>query len=648
MKKWPAVLAVLASIAATMVYGVAARAVSDDPKIETGLAKQLSAGGTARVIVTARTRADLIAATGADPVLRRYTKLPMVALRVDRAGLARLTQQPEVVSVVEDRPAPPVLGTSVPLIGADKTRAAGLTGTGTAVAVLDTGVAVRHPFLGGRVIAEACFSPADADYGATSLCPNGSETAEGPGTADSEQGPCVTLDCAHGTHVAGIVAGGVGVSGSDGPGVAPAAGIVAMQIFSRFGSEDFCGPGAAPCVLSFTSAQLAALEKVYTLRESGVPIVAANLSLGSGRYTSACDADPRKAVIDRLWASGVATVVAAGNDGYGDAVSAPACVSTAITVGSTTDTDELSTFTNRGPLLDLLAPGTGIVSSVPGGRWAPLSGTSMAAPHVAGAFAVLRQALPAASIGDLEARLKSYGKAIGYSGATTPRINVYDAATGTTPSPSPTPTPTPTPPPDGKYWVDTFANAQGYPWTYCVGKCPSQGQLWEATNYVFCKKWGDEVRDSAGNYNRWWLLTDLDAMRAGGSERAYVSAYYLSRWGNDEARDNSGAVIPDCTGKSDGKYWVDTFANATGYSGPLSGSTAQGTLWKATNYVFCKTWGKEVRDSSGDHNHWWLLTDLDSVNSGASGRAYVSAYYLSRWGNDEARDNSGAVIPDCG
>jgi subtilisin family serine protease len=420
-----------------------------------------------------------------------------------------------------------------------------------------------------------------------------------------------------------------------------------MQVFSRFDSEDFCGPDGAPCVLSWTSDQVAALEKVQALREAGTPIVAANLSLGVGRHTAACENDSRKAVIDRLWERGVATVIAAGNDGFGDAVTAPACVPKAITVGSTNDADQLSDFSNRGLMLDLLAPGSGIISSVPGGRWATMSGTSMAAPHVAGALAVLRQALPAASIGDLESRLKSYGKTIGYSGATTPRINVHDAVTGTTPTtPTPTP-PIPTPVPVGRYWVDTFATAQGYPWTYCVGKCPSQGRLLKATNYVFCKKWGDEVRDAAGNYNRWWLLTDLDVTRAGGSGRAYVSAYYLSRWGNDEARDNHGRVIPDCTGKSNGKYWVDTFANGTGYSGPLAGATAQGTLWKATNYVFCKKWGREIRDAAGNYNHWWLLTDLDLVNSGASGRSYVSAYYLTRWGNDVAKDNNGTVIPDC-
>lgn len=90
------------------------------------------------------------------------------------------------------------------------------------------------------------------------------------------------------------------------------------------------------------------------------------------------------------------------------------------------------------------------------------------------------------------------------------------------------------------------------------------------------------------------------------------------------------------------KYWVDTFANATGYSSP--GGTATGTLNAGTNYVFCKKWGPEVSVGT-QFNHYWMLTDLDSGNPWQN--QYVSAYYLSRWGNDEARDNNGTVLPDC-
>ncbi|MEU7855928.1 S8 family serine peptidase [Nonomuraea sp. NPDC049141] len=438
-----AVAAILLSsmaVAADVSASALSPGTSAGPWVEPGLAQKLAGGAHTRVNVVTKARADLSAAASAGQVLQTLSVLPVVTLRADQAALARLAAQPGVVSVSEDRPVPPTLGPSTALIGADRTRAAGLTGEGSVVAVLDTGVAVNHPFLGGRVVAEACFSPIDPDYSATSLCPDGTDQQEGPGSADSESGPCaaVELDCDHGTHVAGIVAGdGEGLDGDDGSGVAPGADIVAIQVFSKFDTEDFCGVGGTPCVLSFTSAQLAGLEKVLDLKGE-LPIVAANLSLGGGRYTASCDTtDPRKPGIDNLLAAGVATVIAAGNNGYPDAISAPACVSSAVAVGSTTNDDTVSSFSNRGPLLDLFAPGSDIISSVPGDEWRSMSGTSMAAPHVAGALAVLRQAFPNAGVAELVSMLKESGKSISYSGATTPRIQLDDAALGANPRPGP-------------------------------------------------------------------------------------------------------------------------------------------------------------------------------------------------------------------
>ncbi|MEV0145674.1 MULTISPECIES: S8 family serine peptidase [unclassified Nonomuraea] len=422
----------------------AQQATSAAPWIEPRLSERAAAAGKIRVNVVSKTRADLPDAAASGQVVQQLSRFPVVTLHVDQAGLDRLAKLPSVVSVSEDRPVPPVLAESVPLIGADRTRAAGKTGAGSVVAVLDTGVAVNHPFLKDRVLEEACFSPIDADYSSTSLCPDGTAQQEGPGAADTDQGPCAdpALDCDHGTHVAGIAVGdGQGVTGAPPAGVAPGAEVVAIQVFSKFASEDLCGAGAAPCVLSFTSAQLAGLEKVLELKDEGVPLVAANLSLGGGQYTAACDGDPRKTAIDSLRTAGVATVVAAGNDGYGAAVAAPACVSSAITVGATTDQDGVAAFSNRGALLDLFAPGVSIVSSVPGGRWASLNGTSMAAPHVTGALAVLRQAMPDASLAQLETALKTTGKGIPYNGVTTPRIQVDAAVLGKSPDPGAWPVP---------------------------------------------------------------------------------------------------------------------------------------------------------------------------------------------------------------
>jgi hypothetical protein len=89
-----------------------------------------------------------------------------------------------------------------------------------------------------------------------------------------------------------------------------------------------------------------------------------------------------------------------------------------------------------------------------------------------------------------------------------------------------------------------------------------------------------------------------------------------------------------------GRFLVDTFADAPGHDAP--GGVATGTLGAGTNYVFCRVWGPEVREGAS-FNHWWLHTDLDVGPAGQ----WVSAFYLARWGNDEARDNTGAQIPDC-
>jgi subtilisin-like proprotein convertase family protein/subtilisin family serine protease len=425
-------------VGADPVLGVGQASATTDGPVDPPLFDRTATGGTVRVNVVTDQRTDLASASSAGETLVSYDTLPLVTLRVDEAGLAQLNSQPGVVSVTEDIPVPPTLNESTVKIGSNTANTAGKTGAGTAVAILDTGVATKHPFLGNRVTAEACYSVNDEAYGATSLCPNGADQQEGAGSADAETGPCATLGaaCSHGTHVAGIAAGnGTGITGAPTRGVAPGASIVAVQVFSKFTSDSYCGAGGSPCVLSFTSSQIKGLEKVYALKKAGTNIIAANMSLGGGRWTTACASDPRKAVIDNLLASGVATVVAAGNNGFGDAVNAPGCVPSAVTVGSTTDDDQLSSFSNRGALLDLLAPGTSIVSAVPGNTYGSKNGTSMAAPHVAGSLAVLRQAYPTEGIDSLVSLLATSGTPITYTGATTPRINVGKAVTAVEPKP---------------------------------------------------------------------------------------------------------------------------------------------------------------------------------------------------------------------
>ena len=136
-----------------------------------------------------------------------------------------------------------------------------------------------------------------------------------------------------------------------------------------------------------------------------------NLSVGGKAYTSGANCDANlvalKAAVDLLRAAGIATVAASGNEGYSDQIDSPACISSAVSVGATNKNDGCSFLEHR-ELLSLLAPGWAITSSIPGGGFQWFSGTSMAAPHVTGAWAIRRQATPQASVGEvLEAFVQS-------------------------------------------------------------------------------------------------------------------------------------------------------------------------------------------------------------------------------------------------
>ena len=210
------------------------------------------------------------------------------------------------------------------------------SGTGVTAYVVDTGVRATHSDLSGRV-------------------------ATGFSTINDGNG---SNDChGHGTHVAGTIAG-------TNYGVAPAALVVPIRVMSCSGSGS-------------TSDIIAGIDWIINHHQAGVPAVA-NLSLGG----------PRSAALDHAVARGVADgvtfVVAAGNSNVSACTVSPAGEPLAITVGSTTSTDDRSSFSNFGSCLDVFAPGSNIVSAGHSSDSATrtMSGTSMAAPHVAGVAAL--------------------------------------------------------------------------------------------------------------------------------------------------------------------------------------------------------------------------------------------------------------------
>jgi len=249
-------------------------------------------------------------------------------------------------------------------VGAPTAWAAGLSGAGVRVAVLDTGVDAAHPDLAGQV--------ADAE--------------------NFTDSPVVTDRNGHGTHVASLVAGTGAAAGGARRGVAFGATLLSGKVLGDNGTGQF-------------SWIIAGMEWAAT---HGAKVV--NLSLGSD--VPSTGRDPLSLAVNELTASAnVLFVTTSGNTGPREAtVGAPGAADAALTVGAVDRRDALADFSSRGPRLgdhgikpDLVAPGVDIIAARAAGtslgrpvdaRYTRLSGTSMAAPHVAGAAALVAQQHP--------------------------------------------------------------------------------------------------------------------------------------------------------------------------------------------------------------------------------------------------------------
>lgn len=379
-----------------------------------------------------------------DLIVKRMDFSPMFGINVTRAELEKLAADPAVVRIHQDKIDHPTLLESLPLIQMPAAYAAGATGNGFHVAVLDTGARRSHEFLSSRIVRAACFSTTNSTYGSTSYCPGGASSSTDINSAnDCDESQFA--GCGHGTHTNGTAAGfNTNLqAGEPQNGVARDARLININVFSKFPPNQ-CGSNSGPsgCVLTFNTDQIKGLEHVFALRNT-LQIAAASMSLGGGFNSVACDSDSRKIIIDQLRAANIATVIAAGNDGRDTEVGAPGCISTAITVASSTKQDQLSSFSNWGTLIDVVAPGSNILASYVSGSsnntYASLSGTSMATPHVAGAWAALRSARPNATVTQIENALESTGLTISCCGAAKPRIRVNNALTALPGGPVPAP-----------------------------------------------------------------------------------------------------------------------------------------------------------------------------------------------------------------
>jgi subtilisin family serine protease len=188
-------------------------------------------------------------------------------------------------------------------------------------------------------------------------------------------------------------------------------------------------------VTLYDSDAIAAIDYVADTLSGVWNIASVNMSFGSTSTwssESACDSanGAFASAVATVQALGIAAVAAAGNGSVTTGLASPGCLSSVIGVGATSDiSDVIWNKSNSGPPLDLLAPGANIYSSVLSGSYANATGTSMASPHVAGAFAVLHQGDPAASVSTLKTTLESTGVPVTDSrnGLLRPRIEM-DAA----------------------------------------------------------------------------------------------------------------------------------------------------------------------------------------------------------------------------
>lgn len=369
-------------------------------------------------------------------IKRTYEDLPALAVQVDADGLRALLASILVQSVDEDKINAPHLNDSVLMIGGVNLSNIGNTGSGQTVAILDTGVDKNHPALQGKVVSEACYSTTQGSD-TTSVCPNGQDS-----TNLNSGLPCTFTGCEHGTHVAGIAA----ANGSNPvlQGVAPGANLIAIQVFSRATTQCASYGLQSPCPLAFDSDLAAALQRVAQLAGT-YSIASVNMSLGGGTYTAAnCQGSGAvSSAISNLASLNVATVASSGNNGSSAGIAWPACLSNVVAVGNSSKQDGISSSSQSGNALDFLAPGSGastyspacanagasICSSLPGNGYLRLSGTSMAAPHVAGTFALLKEASASTTISQNRELLDISGVPLTDSrnGLVRPRVQVDQA-----------------------------------------------------------------------------------------------------------------------------------------------------------------------------------------------------------------------------
>jgi len=371
---------------------------------------------------------------------REFKNLPFVSMQVSRSALDALLSDP-TVSVEVEKKFKPLLSSSVPLIlgkpavgeidgydPADENNS--LRGSDWTVAILDTGIQKANPFIydgvnnASRVVSEACYSQFGSHPNIgnpVTTCLDGAAKV----STDTDSGePCDSSipefsDCNHGTLVAGVVAGNGDGTGNGNEinydGVATGASLMSVKIFSY-------GEQGDARIVAYESDVIAGLDRVLTVHQeqqqpTNIQISSVLLAFGQEDPGGACSPASKSAfetAVEQLWAANIATIAASGNVASSSDLDFPACLSSVISVGASNVDDErwvvdATEGSNEGAGLTLYAPGVNITTPGIGGivPAPPPTGTSFAAAHVAGAWAVIKKEYPAATVGEVKAKLTS-------------------------------------------------------------------------------------------------------------------------------------------------------------------------------------------------------------------------------------------------
>jgi subtilisin family serine protease len=393
LTRWSVPLAALIAIAMLLLVGSIDRVGAAAPSRVTVIVT-LDAPAAEVPLRAAR----LARAHGGDLGFVYQHALTGFSVTLPAAAVGALSRAPSVLSVepdgsvwlVETQASPPSWGLdridqrALPL---DQSYAYPNTATQVRAYIIDTGIENAHADFGGRAVNGYDFIDSDA----------------------------VAQDChGHGTHVAGTVGGAA-------HGVAKGVTLVGVRVLNCSGSGTWSGV-------------IAGVDWVKANHPAGTPGVA-NMSLGGGANSSVDRA------VQNAVAAGITFVVAAGNSNANACNSSPARTPEAITVGATTNADVEASFSNYGQCVDLLAPGVNITSAWLKGATRTISGTSMAAPHVAGAAALHLGTSPTSTPSAVSAALTSAATSgavtlkAASSSAGTPNLLLYVGAAAPPPQP---------------------------------------------------------------------------------------------------------------------------------------------------------------------------------------------------------------------